>query len=106
MMGGTPSDPKSGAEHDQTDTQADKIFQFSDSVREMVIGGSSNRTDGEKSGKDREEVGGFLKEIAEDSERVRQVGGRAHKKDIEKTEGERDLKTAFARAGGGGGGHR
>jgi hypothetical protein len=106
MMGGTPSDPKSGAEHDQTDTQADKIFQFPDSVCEMMIGGSSNGSDGEKSGKDREEVSGFLKEIAEDGERVRQVGGRGHKNDIEKTEGERDLKTAFACAGGGGGGHR
>ena len=106
MMGGTPSDPKSGAEHDQANAETDEIFKFSDSVGEMVIGGSSNGSDGEKSGKDREEVGRFLKEIAEDGERVRQVGGRAHKNDIEKTEGERDLKAAFACAGGGGGGHR
>jgi hypothetical protein len=105
MMGGTPSDPKSGAEHDQTDTQADKIFQFPDSVREMVIGGSSNGSDGEKSGEDGEEVGGFFEKIAEDGERAGEVGGRAHENYIEQAEGERDLKAAFACAGGGGGDH-
>ena len=70
VMGGAPGDPKSGAEHDEADAEADEIFQFSDSVGEMVIGGSSNGADGEKSGKDREEVGGFLEKIAEDGERV------------------------------------
>ena len=46
-MGGVPSNPKSRAEHDQSDAEADEIFQFSYSVREMVIGGSSNGADGE-----------------------------------------------------------
>ena len=46
MMGGAPSDPKSGAEHDQTDAETDEIFKFPDSVSEMVIGGSSNGADG------------------------------------------------------------
>ena len=66
----------------------------------MVIGGSSNSADGEKSGKDGEEVGGFLEKIAQDGERVREVCGRAHKKDIEQAEGERDLEAAFACAWG------
>ena len=56
-----------------------------------MIGGSSNGSDGEKSGKDREEVGGFLEKIAEDGERVGEVCGRAHEKDIEQAEEERDL---------------
>jgi len=106
VMGGAPGDPKSGAEHDEADAEADEIFQFSDSVREMVIGGSSNGADGEKSGKDGEEVGGFLEKIAQDGERVGEVCGRAHKNDIEQAEGECDLKAAFASTGGGGWGHR
>ena len=72
----------------------------------MVIGGSSNSADGEKSGKDGKEIGGFLEKIAEDGERVGEVCGRAHKNNIEQTEGEGDLEAAFACAGGGGGGHQ
>ena len=70
MMGGVPCDPKSRAKHDQTNAEADEIFQFPNSVGKMVIGGSSNSADGEKSGKDGKEVGGFLEKIAEDGERV------------------------------------
>jgi len=66
----------------------------------MVIGGSSNSADGEKSGKDGEEVGGFLQKIGEDGERVGEVSGRAHKNDIEEAEGECDLEAAFACAWG------
>ena len=66
----------------------------------MVIGGSSNGADGEKSSKDGEEVGGFLQKIGEDGERVGEVSGRAHKNDIEEAEGERDLEAAFACAWG------
>jgi hypothetical protein len=83
VMGGAPSDPESGAEHDQTNAETDEIFKFSDSVGEMVIGGSSNGADGEKSRKDGEEVGGFLEKITEDGERVGEVCGRTHKNDIE-----------------------
>jgi hypothetical protein len=72
----------------------------------MVIGGSSNGADGEKSGKNREEVGGFLKKITQDGERVGKVGSCAHENDIEKAEKERDLEAAFACARGGGGSHR
>ena len=86
-MGGVPCNPKSRAKHDQSDAEADKIFKLSNSVREMVIGRSSNSADGEKSGKDGEEVGGFLEKIAEDGERVGEVCGRAHKNDIEQAEG-------------------
>jgi DNA-binding transcriptional regulator LsrR (DeoR family) len=72
----------------------------------MVVGGSSNGADGEKSRKDGEEVGGFLEKITEDGERVGEVCGRAHENYIEQAEGERDLKAAFACARGGCGGHR
>jgi hypothetical protein len=106
VMGGVPCNPKSGAEHDQSDAEADKIFKFSNSVREMVIGGSSNGADGEKSGKNGEEVGRFLEKIGEDGERVGEVSGRAHKKNIEEAEGEGDLEAAFACAWGGVGCHR
>jgi len=99
VMGGAPSDPKSGAEHDQANAETDEILKFSDSVGEMVIGGSSNGADGEKSRKDGEEVGGFFEKIAEDGQRVGEVCGRSHKNYIEKAKGERDLKAAFACAG-------
>ena len=72
----------------------------------MVIGGSSNSADGEKSGKDGKEIGGFLEKIAEDGEGVGEVCGSAHKNDIEQTEKKGDLEAAFACAGGGGGGHQ
>ena len=99
-MSGVPSDPKCRDEHHQADTEADEIFQLSDSVGESVIGGSADGSNGEKSGKDGEEVGGFLEKIAEDGERVGEVCGRAHKNDIEQAEGECDLEAAFARAWG------
>ena len=72
----------------------------------MVIGGSSDGADGEKSGKDGEEVGGFLEKITEDGERVGEVCSRAHKNDIEQAEGEGDLEATFACSWGRGGGHR
>jgi len=83
MVGGVPCDPKSRPKHDQTDAEADEIFQLPDSVGEMVIRGSSNGADGKKSGKNREEVGGFLKKITQDGERVGEVGSRAHQEDID-----------------------
>ena len=66
----------------------------------MVIGGSSDGADGEKSGEDGEEVSGFLEKITEDGERVGEVCSRAHKNDIEQAEGECDLEAAFACAWG------
>ena len=95
MVGRVPSDPKCRDEHHEADTEADEIFQLSDSVGESVIGGSSDGTDGEKSGKDREEVGRFLEKIAEDGERVGEVSGCAHENDVQKAEKERIEETSL-----------
>ena len=105
VMGGAPGDPKGRPEHDQADREADEIFQFTDSVGEVVVGGSSNGAYGQKSGKNGEEIGGLLQQIAENREGVGEVGSGAHESDIEQAEGECNLEAAFACSGGGGGGH-
>ena len=94
-MSGVPSDPKCRDEHHQADTEADEIFQLSDSVGESVIGGSADGSNGEKSGKDGEEIGTFFEEVAENGERVGEVGGSAHQYDIQKAEKERNEETSL-----------
>ena len=94
-MSGVPSDPKCRDEHHQADTEADEIFQLSDSVGESVIGGSADGSNGEKSGKDGEEIGSFFEEVAKNGERVREVGGSAHQYDIQEAEKERNEETSL-----------
>ncbi len=74
MVGRVPSDPKCRDEHHEADTDADEIFQLSDSVGESVIGGSSDGTDGE---------------------RVGEVSGCAHENDVQKAEKERIEETSL-----------
>ena len=42
MVSGLKSDEKSGSDHDEAKKKGDKIFQFSNTVSETVVGGAAN----------------------------------------------------------------
>lgn len=106
VMGGSPSDPQGGGEHEKPDGETDEVFQLADSVGKSVVGGASNGANGEEGGEDGEEIGRFLEKIAEKGEGVGEVDGTTHQGNIHQAEEEGVVKAAFASAWSGSGVHR
>ena len=70
LMGGPPSDEESGTEHGHADREAGEIFQFSDPVGELMVGGTTDGADGEDGGQNGEKVGKLLQDIPQNRDRA------------------------------------
>ena len=64
MVSGLKSDEKSGSDHDEAKKKGDKIFQFSNTVSETVVGRAANSAESEKGGENAEGIRELFEEIA------------------------------------------
>lgn len=70
MLGCPPSDKESGSEHGHADRETGEIFQLSDPVGELMVGGATNGADGENGGQNGEKVGKLFQDIPENRDRA------------------------------------
>ena len=64
MVSGLKGDEKGGADHDEAEKKRDKIFQFSNTVGEAVVGRATNGAESEKGGENAEGIGELFEKIA------------------------------------------
>lgn len=64
VVSGLKSDEKGGSDYDEAKKKRDKIFQFSNTVGEMVVGRAANGAQSEKGGENAEGIGELFQKIA------------------------------------------
>jgi len=64
MVSGLKGDEKSGGDYDEAKKKRDKIFQFSDTVGEAVVGRATNGAESEKGGENAEGISELFEKIA------------------------------------------
>ena len=68
VVSGLKSDEKGGSDDDEAKKKRDKIFQFSNTVGEMVVGRAANGAESEKGGENAEGIGELFQKIAQDGD--------------------------------------
>ncbi len=64
MVSGLKGDEKGRADHDETKKKRDKIFQFSNTVSETVVGRAANGAESKKGGENAEGISELFEKIA------------------------------------------
>jgi len=64
MVSGLKGDEKGGSNYDKAKKKRDKIFQFSNSVGEAVVGRPANRAQSEKGSENAEGISELFEKIA------------------------------------------